>query len=69
MICQHDSGSATGNRPLCDAPATITIHVAPSGGYPAWELSVCARHLSATEGALFPYRFTTSPIPSTRRTA
>lgn len=49
MTCDYDSGSMTGCRPLCDAPAT---HVVRFDGIAA---HVCERHVRPTENRAWPY--------------
>ena len=61
ITCKLDSGSATGNVPLCSHPAEfiVTYHNGSSGPF---RLPVCARHVSATEGAAYPGHDSTEPI-------
>lgn len=52
MNCQYDSGSATGNQPVCHRPATVRATYAPYRG--AITMFLCARHLESLKGATWP---------------
>ena len=54
--CGYDSGSMTGNRPLCDraSVADITYDVPCYGQFVA---HVCERHKDATLGRIYPYSY------------
>lgn len=58
--CGHDSGSATGCRPLCDAPAVVGI----TYGYGAYRVTVnvCQRHVATTHNRVWPEVGTVGPV-------
>lgn len=61
MACKMDSGSATGCRPVCDRAAeyVVTYH---NGSYGPFRVPVCAGHVAAMEGSVFPGHESTSKI-------
>lgn len=63
VTCQHDSGSATGCRPLCDAEASHVVSYRNGSG-PALRAMVCAAHVRVTEARAFPGHETTDEIPA-----
>ena len=66
--CSYDTGSMYGNAPACSAPATHEVRYR-NGSYPAFSISVCARHVSPTEGRAFPGHLSTTPLPATASAA
>lgn len=59
--CTYDSGSMTGCRPLCDAPATrVVAYTLPC--YGTLRAPVCDRHLSPTLGRIYPDAYTLEPV-------
>lgn len=59
ILCEHDSGSATDCRPLCDAPATRTVAY-PLPCYGTVRVHVCARHELVTVARCYPFPATVS---------
>ena len=56
MICAADSGSATGCRPICDAPAVVAVtHTGYRGPYVT---RLCRRHADQLPGRIYPDRVT-----------
>ena len=61
MICDYDTGSATGCMPACSAPAThvVSWDVPCYGTFTA---TVCARHVRPTKGRALPSDGTVSAL-------
>lgn len=54
MMCQADSGSATGCRPVCDLPAAVAVtHEGYRGPYVA---HLCPWHAARLSARIWPYR-------------
>ena len=51
--CEHDSGSATGCRPLCLEPATHTVRQS-TACYGVLELARCERHARSAVARAYP---------------
>lgn len=52
--CTWDSGSATGNRPLCDERATVVVTRSCYGG--PVDVLHCARHAALVAARIYPDR-------------
>jgi hypothetical protein len=57
MMCQEDSGSMTGCRPICDAPAVRVLTYRPSCG-PVLVTRLCDRHADHLPARIWPYLVT-----------
>lgn len=64
IICDFDTGSMYGNRPVCDRPAQWTVTYRSCGD--RLVSHVCARHLRAEVGRVYPYRYDVAPVAETR---
>lgn len=61
--CAWDSGSATGCRPLCDAPATVAVTYDPCGSGGPLDTRLCDRHAGILPGRIYPGRIL-STVPA-----
>jgi hypothetical protein len=57
MTCTADSGSMTGNRPICDAPATRELTYEGYRG--PYVTRLCDRHAKGLSARIYPDRVLT----------
>ena len=58
----EDSGSATGCRPICQAPATHAVTVTVIGMRFTYTAELCKRHADHAPARHYPYPVTVAPI-------